>query len=400
GKGIINGLETLRGGITALNAGVGTAFTYLLTKERRSVRELLVPLLLIAVVVSVVVAGFVLAATLRTGWSPIAVVYAATVPASVVLAWQSGIYLGLNRIARLNSQTLALSIACLAVVAVSGYVLHSGPFVALVAWSLAIDVAALVMLVQVVPLGLGHGGGPLVDRASAAGLIGLGLKFGLYGVAGFLVYRLDSLLVAALLGATSFGIYSLAVSAGELLFMISRSVAAAAAHRIGSSEPGDSASTTALAIRISTPAVALGAVGAYFAVAPLVHVLYGEAFDPAIAPVRILLPGIVAYASAGIFSQYLSLQMGRPIFMLLWNLVLLVLQGGACLYLIPRMGLAGAALASTIAYVLSAIASTWYFSAVTAVPVSEIWMPRASDLSLAARAIADFAGLSRRGPTE
>jgi O-antigen/teichoic acid export membrane protein len=379
GKGLINGLETLRAGITALTTGIGTAITFLLTKERKSLGDLLYPLGLLWLALSVIVSAVVMVGALRGGSTDAVAVYAATVPAALILSWQSGLYLGLNRVKALNLQSLGLNVAFVLIVAVTGYALHDGPFAALVAWSAAVDIAALYMLLQVLPAAMRDG-----QRAtrwqSARALFALGVRWGLYSVAGFLVYRVDSLMVAALLGTASFGIYSIAVSAGELLFMISRSVATASAYRIGSAAAAESAGVTATAVRVSTPAALAAAIVSYFAVGPLIDLLYGKAFEGAVTPIRILLPGIVAYASAGIFSQYFNLQMGRPIFMLLANLVLLVVQGGACLYLIPRFGLDGAAVASTVAYVAAAIASTWYFCAHTGVRVSRVWIASAEDV--------------------
>jgi O-antigen/teichoic acid export membrane protein len=383
GKGIITGLETLRAGIASLTAGVATALTYSLTKERRTMSDLLPGLALITLVVSIAAIGFVAIGALRYGWTPVTAVYAATVPASVILSWQSGVYLGLNRVNRLNAQTLGLGFGFLIAVALTGYALRSTPIMALLAWSLAIDVAAIVMLVQIVPSARGGRN----DPGDARRLASMGVRWGLYSVAGFLVYRIDSLMVGAMLGAAAFGIYSLAVSAGELLFMISRSVATASAYRIGAAGAQESADTTAAGIRISTPWVAAAAVASYVAVPFVVDILYGKAFDAAVQPIRILLPGIVAYSSAGIFSQYFNLQMGRPIFMLLANVVLLVVQGGACLYLIPRFGLDGAAAASSLAYIISAIAATVYFCSKTGVRPAAVWVPRGSDLLLAWRAL-------------
>jgi len=58
-----------------------------------------------------------------------------------------------------------------------------------------------------------------------------------------------------------------------------------------------------------------------------------------------------------------------------------VLEAAGCLVLIPRYGMAGAAIASTLTYFLASVGSTWYFCSVAGLRVSDVWIVKREDLS-------------------
>src|SRR6185437_10417433 len=91
---------------------------------------------------------------------------------------------------------------------------------------------------------------------------------------------------------------------------------------------------------------------------PLVHVVYGSLFHGAAVPLRLLLPGIAVFATSGTFAGYFVFQLGRPAAVTIINLATIVAQFAACLALVPRFGAAGAAAASTVAYIAGALANT------------------------------------------
>src|SRR4029077_19452196 len=124
---------------------------------------------------------------------------------------------------------------------------HLGVAGALWAWSVTTYGAAIVGIVRVANHLRGRSTWDLrvalrdVTRYASSATVG--------NILGFLNYRIDSLVLIAFLGAAGFGVYSVAVSAGEVLFRIPRAVATATTYRVGSSSFEDSAMTTARSIR-------------------------------------------------------------------------------------------------------------------------------------------------------
>ena len=216
-----------------------------------------------------------------------------------------------------------------------------------------------------------------------------------YGIRGyianlfqFLNFRLDSLILAAYLGATEVGIYSLAVLLSEFLWMIGNSVAMILFPTTAGQSEAQATSLTARACRQVTwitlaEAVVLGA-SAWW----LVPFIFGERFRPSVAPLWLLLPGTVALIIPNVLTAHLAGR-GRPQIGTLAAGVSLIATVALALLLIPRLGVAGAALASSAAYTITALVVLTAFRRVTGLPWAAVVIPRAEDwhdmLALAAR---------------
>ena len=377
GKGQFSELSLLQGGVASIVGGIGSSITYYLTNARRPLADLLVPLIALLGALSLMVVAALGLWSVRAGYDIVMIVFAATAPAIVVLSWQQGLLVGLNQIKSLNSQVLGLAVAVLAGTGVA-LALHRGVTPVLWSWSICTYLAAAVVAWRA----LRAASGPRTTdfRSNLGGLVNFGVRSALNGVMGFLNYRIDSLVLIGYMGAAGFGIYSIAVAAGEALFRISRAVSTATTYHIGTQDLAGSAALTAKSVRASTAAVALAA-AVLFALAPwVVQLFYGTRFAAAAPALRILLPGIVVFASGGIFSQFFAFQLGRPMFVVYVNLLMIVVQTGACILLVPVWGLIGAAAASTATYLIAAIGETIYFCRTTGLKPVEVWIPHRDDL--------------------
>src|SRR5579863_150536 len=249
GKGEFSGLSLLQNAISSATGGIGSSITYHLTKEKHGLADLARPLALIFAVLCLIVPGALALWGLRFGFDPAITVFAATVPAALILSWQQGILLGIDQVRSLNVQTVG--IAAFTLVAVGAAVVaRLGIPGAMWAWSICTYGAAIVVLVRAA---LHTHGRPAVPfDAAVRSLAGYGVRAAMFGILGFLNYRIDSLVLIAYLGASGFGVYSVAVAAGEILFRVPRAVAVATTYRVGSGDFAQSAATTAKSIRTST----------------------------------------------------------------------------------------------------------------------------------------------------
>jgi O-antigen/teichoic acid export membrane protein len=377
GKGEFSGLQLLQSGFGAVTAGVGSSITYYLTKGGRRLSDIAWPLAAMLLVVTTVVAGGLAVWGWRFGYNDVLLFFAIAAPAVIFISWQSGLLLGLDQIRSLNVQTLGLAAFTLLAVGAS-VLLHLGVVGAMAAWTVCLYGATLVLTRRL--LAALDGRPTVAFGQSLRDLTSFGSRSALFGVLGFLNYRIDSLVLVAFLGASGYGVYSVAVAAGELLFRIPRAISSAITFRVGSASFEESAATTAKAIRISAAAVAVVGVGLYVTVPWLVAVLYGPRFAGAVAALRILLPGIFAYSSMAIFNSFYVLQLGRPMFVVYLSLIMIAVQTTLAVLLVPRIGLNGAALASTATYVFATVVLVWNFQRLTGLSPAAVWVVRRDDL--------------------
>lgn len=180
------------------------------------------------------------------------------------------------------------------------------------------------------------------------------LRYGLVVYIGYLanllLFRIDQLMINHLMGTAALGIYTVSVRWAEMLFTLDNAILAAALYRISSAEADESFALTKKILQKQLLISGSAAIGMAIIAYPLVYILYGANFQDATIPLILLLPGIVAWTMAKIMSQYISYNRGKQ-----W-LPMLASVGGMLLnivlnwFLIPVLGISGASLASTIAY--------------------------------------------------
>jgi len=395
GKGVYSGTLMLVSLVMVGPAGIAGAIIYALTKQRRSLADILPASGVLLVTLTLLSGLGALVFSLLRGWNPVLTIFVTAVPPSVVLAWQGGFYIGLGRLRNLNTQSIGVALATLVGVTLAIFALHGGAIAALVAWLLCLYGAAAVVLWHVVALGRGPSRVPL--GPTTAGLIRFGGQAAVNLFLGQVNYRIDSIILIALLGTAPFGIYSLAVNFGEMLFMLTRPITAAATRDIGIRSHSSSAIITAKVIRLCTAMVAAASMVAFVGGPLVIDTVYGARFASAAAPLRILLPGIVAFSTAGTFAAFFIMQMGRPLIVSVVNLVMIAIQALMCIAFVPRLGMSGAALASTITYVSGALMNTWWFCRTTGVSPLEVWVVRRDDLEMIRGVVAQ---VFRRAPAQ
>jgi len=181
----------------------------------------------------------------------------------------------------------------------------------------------------------------------------LGYGFVVYvgAVANVLHFRIDQLMVSNLLDLRAVGIYAVSVRFAEMILLLDTPISTAALKRISSAQPTESFALTrkiALAQLVISGSVACGV--ALFA--PLIVGLYGRDYAEAAAPLAWLMPGIVAWSSARVLSQYITYNRGKVWYPTLFSLTGLTTNIVLNALLLPMYGIVGAAVASSVSYSL------------------------------------------------
>lgn len=197
-------------------------------------------------------------------------------------------------------------------------------------------------------------------------LLRYGYKAHLSDILAFLNYRSDIVLLAHFIGSHAVGIYSVAVTLVEKLWLFSQGISTVLLPRLAQLN-----TDTALRNRL-TSLVARGVLWftLFFAILLslvgilLLEIIFGEEFLPSYNVILILLPGIVVGSMSRVLANAMA-AMGRPGLNLATSWITVILNVMLNIYLIPTHGVEGAAIATTIAYTVNAVMRLFVFSYVT-----------------------------------
>jgi len=229
------------------------------------------------------------------------------------------------------------------------------------------------------------------------------LRFGTRSLPGALAERLqfraDAFLVNAFLGVRQTGVYSVTSGLAETLWYVPNALGAVMFSR--AVDPKSDAGRIAAVLTRTTIAVALAtAVPAWILGPRLVRFVYGSQFADAGVALRLILPGIVAYSVVAVLSRYITGR-GRPGTVTLILVTGLAVNIGANLVLIPIHGIRGAAAASSLSYLVTALITLVVFHRLSGRGWAETLIIRRSDITAlgrALRAIIDRFRGRRAGP--
>jgi len=213
------------------------------------------------------------------------------------------------------------------------------------------------------------------------GLLSFGLKSFLTSLTQFFNYRLDAFLVNMWLGPAQLGIYSVAVTGAELMFYIPRSMVFVLLPKTARTGTVQARKAIPSIIRqveliLLVAGVVLSIVSPY-----ALPLLYGDEFRGGVLPLLILVPGIMGLSTGWMLGAHFE-GIGVPLHATAVTGFSLVVTVVGNLVLIPRLGIAGAAMASTTAYLAAGLLSVWLFVSLDSgvrISIKELLLPQRSD---------------------
>ena len=218
--------------------------------------------------------------------------------------------------------------------------------------------------------------------ASYRDLVRYGLPTYIGSITTFFSYRVDVILIALLLPnpAEPLGYYSMAVGLAELVFFLPNAVSQLFLPQVADATREDADAQVPMVARITLLITGAGALVLFPCAAVMIAVLL-PAFVPSLAPLAVLLPGVVALSVAKVVGGYVA-GVGRPGVNSFVSLVSFVGNLAVNLVLIPQFGIVGAAAASLISYTGSALLITAIVARWTGTSLLLYWIPRPSDVRL------------------
>jgi len=239
-----------------------------------------------------------------------------------------------------------------------------------------------------------HRAAPLHMRwngALARGMLSFGTKSYVQTLAATLHLRIDQYICAYFLPPAQVGLYSIAVNFGGFLMKIPEATGTVMFPRLAGSGDRDAHAATTRVVRYTLFILALG-IAAFAVAGPIaIPLLYGNRFDGAIKPLLILLPGIFMMALYQLLTRNFTSR-GKQEINIVAACVALTLNVTLNIFLIPRYGISGAALANGISYSIAALTLLVAFVRDSGHSVRETLLVRPTEIGDIARAARKMAG--------
>jgi O-antigen/teichoic acid export membrane protein len=206
------------------------------------------------------------------------------------------------------------------------------------------------------------------------------LAYGMKGYVGnllqFFNYRLDAFIVNAFVGPAGVGIYGAAVLMAELLWHLPNSVGFVIFPKAVSTDHTAMNRFTPRVFWIVLAISSVGAMGLALFGKLAIRLVFSDAFLAAYVPLLVLLPGVVLLGVGKVLTNDIAGR-GYPHYNSIVAGLTLVITVALDLLLIPRMGVLGAAMASSVAYSSTFLLATVFYRVVSrkpaGIPVRPSW---------------------------
>jgi O-antigen/teichoic acid export membrane protein len=211
-------------------------------------------------------------------------------------------------------------------------------------------------------------------------------------------YRAGLFFLGASAGRATVGQFAVALSVTSLGLFVPRALSAVLVPRVASAGDAERDAQRALMIK-SVRHAALVVVGTALALCVgllAVPLVYGDEFRPSVELGLILVPGVSALGLANVFAASL-LGRGLPRYGLYTALVSTPVTLALYVTLVPWLEADGAAIASTLSYVLSAVLMYVFFVRVTGIRGLRVLVPGRDELDDYRRLLGDVRRRLRRG---
>jgi O-antigen/teichoic acid export membrane protein len=218
------------------------------------------------------------------------------------------------------------------------------------------------------------------DPKSMYSSITFGLKSHAQSLTGVLHYKVDIYILAIFLSTTEIGYYSVAVALVSMIFFIPDAIGHVMYPKVAGLKESEAHQFTAQACRNTIfitmlPAVVILIFGRFF-----IQLLYGQEFLPACNALYLLMPGTMTMCIYKILTRNFTSR-NRQQMTVFAGLLGLATNIGLNFLLIPRIGIEGASLATTISYSLTSFLLLFFFLRESGVSFRDSLVVKGSDVA-------------------
>ncbi len=199
------------------------------------------------------------------------------------------------------------------------------------------------------------GGAPTTSWALFRNNLRVGVRAYLVSVLGYLVLRIDLLMVQYMLGAKESGYYSIASTMADYFVLFPMVVGAIVFPKLSANSDPIQKLRTMKKTTAATAALLMPLAGmAWLFARPFVALMFGAAFLPAAQAFVWLLPGVVLLGVETVAVQYLN-SYGYPVSVIAIWFLSVALNIALNFWAIPAYGIVGASAVSSITYVTTSV---------------------------------------------
>jgi O-antigen/teichoic acid export membrane protein len=273
----------------------------------------------------------------------------ASIPVGLAYMLTQGLLLGVNEVRAYNNiecggKLLALVLICILAL------LHGGTVELYFGMTLAS--VMVTFLWALLRLRLDSIEPPKLSFAVFRQSIGIGMRAYTIAFFGFLLLRIDLLMVKYMLGATEAGYYSISQVLAENTMMFPVVVGLLLFPKLSAIKEREEKMQLANKAMLATAALMLPAVVvAALAAAPIISIAFGRNFLPAVSPFAWLMPGSYFLGIETVMVQLLNSEGFPPIIVVAW-IVDTIINIALNFWAIPRYGITGASVVSSVCYFL------------------------------------------------
>lgn len=280
--------------------------------------------------------------------SSMAVLAFTGIPLGILLTYLMAILTGLERFRLRSGLALSNQILGLAGIALSVFLFGAKPETAFLGNQIGTLICALVTAAFLRSF-LRDAWNPKTALRKLYSVLNLGLRGQLGNLATFFNYRLDVFVVNYFFDTTQVGLYAVGVLVAEGLWQIPHAAALALIPRTARTLNQGATEFTCLVIRHVILVACVSGVLMALLTPWAIPLVFGARFAPSVPVIWWILPGTIALSVSKVICADLAGR-ARPEFSSICAFLSLVVTVSLDLLLIPRMGINGAALASTVAY--------------------------------------------------
>jgi O-antigen/teichoic acid export membrane protein len=386
--------------IVISNLGIGPATVFYMGKGKYSLRKILGSNLIlanilsvIAVIINIIIIVFFRNVLLKEVHLSYLLLATVLIPFLLLYEYLLNIILGLQEIKKYNLAESFKGFFFLVLLVMVLYVFKFGLIGAISSLIISTLLALTIIFLWVGKLA--NGLTYKIDKDCTRDLFLYGIKAHIGRLLSFLNYRFDIFLINAFLNPIAVGYYSVSVAIVEKLCLLSASASVVLFPRIASEKDEKRRKEfTPIVSRNVLFVTMMGAIFVYFISRWGVMLLYSKVYLPSVCPLQILLPGIIALSVARVLSNDIAGR-GRPILTTYMAAVSVAVNIGLNILWIPRFGIEGAALASTVSYNILLIEVLFIYSRISGNPIAKILFIQRADFTFYKRFV--FSATRRLG---
>jgi O-antigen/teichoic acid export membrane protein len=359
GKGAFSYAGTVLAMLQMANAGQAAAISWQYAKKGRATGDLVRAMLRILGAIALPAGVALVLVGLFVPGQHALIAVALALPFALFAQSSTGFFLADGDVRMINVQQILIGVLSVAAYAPLLVLRHAGLNVLFAIWVGGYIAGALYSAVRLRAYAIAPA------DATAKNVVKEQLRYGgqvsMNSAVQYLNFRIDVFIVMFMLGQTQLGVYSIGIGIGEILWQLSRPIVTASFGSIARGTESQAANTTAACMRHSFALVLIAAVIAFVAAPPLVPLVYGPQFAHAGIVARVLLPGIIAYSMMPILGTFFAQQLGQPRIPLMFSSLSTVICAALTIVLLPRVGIVGGAIATSVSYCIAFAAAVSYF---------------------------------------